>query len=281
VKADDRRRQTISVKATVTTTSSAARVVNACRLPRLSLYLRKRGETEADGKSRQDQRGSTPINSADSHPRAHHTFRLAPGDKLDGPSGALALLCPSDPCLQKSHFLQRLFAREGRHRIERLLVKGPRRPRRPKRTLHRHFARAALHSDKSGSVSFTLGTHPPTLWRHSHRLVHTRISPAHPTEPPLTCPLPSSATSPDTHFHPVPPTNPLTTRAPARPAGNRERESLLSLPSTLCLTSGDTCCHCACHLSISSRALVASMCSGVGVGTWTEKNRKDVCTVST
>ena len=39
VKADDRRMHTISVKAIITTTSSAARLVNACRLPRLSLYL--------------------------------------------------------------------------------------------------------------------------------------------------------------------------------------------------------------------------------------------------
>jgi hypothetical protein len=41
--------------------------------------------------------------------------RHAPGNKLDGPRGALALLRSSDAFLQKSHFLQRLFVK-GRHR---------------------------------------------------------------------------------------------------------------------------------------------------------------------
>jgi hypothetical protein len=37
--------------------------------------------------------------------------RHAPGNKLDGPRGALALLRSSDAFLQKSHFLQRLFVK--------------------------------------------------------------------------------------------------------------------------------------------------------------------------
>jgi len=53
VKADDRRMHTISVKAIITTTSSAARLVNACRLPRLSLYLPARGEGEGDDRQAQ------------------------------------------------------------------------------------------------------------------------------------------------------------------------------------------------------------------------------------
>jgi hypothetical protein len=71
--------------------------------------------------------GSTPINQADSHLTSttlcvSHQLaakeRHAPGDELDSPSGALALLCPSDPCLLKSHFVERLFVK-GAHTVER------------------------------------------------------------------------------------------------------------------------------------------------------------------